>query len=229
MNGHLAGNGGDGLHLATAFDLKDLHSFISRTWIQNNLGYGANLENSVRGGHYFSEITMTNNQLGGIHLGPGGRDQDPGDADSGPNFLQNFPEFDLQASGADHINNRLPVRFRVDSAPEHSGYPLELHFYTASLDPSGAQAFMYLGRFYYEETDARQWVSGLVDLEPFVELSPGQVFVATATALGDSSFATSEFSEPFGSQYDPDRIFSDRLEGGPINFSTHLAPGVPRH
>src|SRR5207253_2266098 len=57
----------------------------------------------------------------GIDLGGSGvpLPNDPGDGDSGPNNLQNFPEF---ISAALISNGTLLITYKVDSAPANSNY-----------------------------------------------------------------------------------------------------------
>ncbi|QOC23665.1 hypothetical protein IC757_05865 [Wenzhouxiangella sp. AB-CW3] len=131
----------------------------------------------------------------GIDLGPGGRDQDPGDADTGPNNLQNYPEFDELASGFNPDAGNVEIRFRVDSAPGNSAYPIVVDVYRS--DPAGSGLLMgWIGTVVYEQADAQEFVEVSLTPVPGTQTPEAESwFVAVATDnLGNSS----EVSEPFG-------------------------------
>lgn len=55
---------------------------------------------------------------------------DPGDADQGPNRMQNYPEVVSRVSTSD--NNLVTVRYLLSSTPENTAYPVRVEFYEAS-------------------------------------------------------------------------------------------------
>src|SRR5262249_34100117 len=124
---------------------------------------------------------MVGNFGKGIDLGANGND--PGDADAGPNNLQNTPDL---AEASLVGPNQLRVNFTVPTAADTAAYPLTVDFYLA--DPSG-EGQVYLGLLIY--TTPTLPAQGVLTLN--TPVSPGQRLVATATdALGN----TSEFSAP---------------------------------
>ena len=70
---------------------------------------------------------------------------DPGDADDGPNRLQNAPEI-LSATNTD---DRITVRYRVDTAPANATYPLTVLFYGQSVE-DGVLVYTPLGAGPYD-------------------------------------------------------------------------------
>lgn len=86
----------------------------------------------------------------GIDLGtPGHTANDPADADSGPNNLQNYPEIVSRQI----VNNELIVNFRVDSAPTNSNYGtdgLYVEFFKADSSGEGEK---FLGFAHYTVAD----------------------------------------------------------------------------
>ncbi|NQV15849.1 CSLREA domain-containing protein, partial [bacterium] len=125
--------------------------------------------------------------LGGVTGSNGLTPNDPGDADEGPNRLQNFPE-SLNV-GVDDSED-LIIQYLVDSEIENSEYPLYVEFFLSDVEGEGA---MFLASNEYSEADH---TAGLktVSFGPAVDygLSMGDHIVATATDAGGN---TSEFSE----------------------------------
>ncbi len=127
--------------------------------------------------------TYSNGGLG-IDLGAdGATPDDAGDADAGPNQLQNTPEL-AAASVSGGVSS---VSYRVDSLPDNSAYPLRIEFFAA--DSAGEEGQRFLHADTYEAVDAGQWKS--VNFTVVPALPPGSRLIATAT---DSDGNTSEFS-----------------------------------
>lgn len=102
---------------------------------------------------------------------------DPGDTDTGPNMLQNFPVILwVKAQGAN-----VAISYSVDSPP-----PLVVEFFVA--DSTGQQGKTYLGTATYSSSGMQ------TVLVPASGLIAGDRIVATAT---DDAGNTSEFSAPF--------------------------------
>lgn len=145
-----------------------------------NLVYHA-ANNSVRGNSIFA------NGLLGIDLGGDGvTPNDPGDADSGPNNLQNFPVI----TSATVMGNTVVMTVSVNSRP-NTTYTLDFYA-SASADPSGnGEGERYLGSATVT-TDAFGNVTMVITLT--APVSSGEVLTATAT---DPAGNTSEFSAAF--------------------------------
>jgi hypothetical protein len=134
----------------------------------------------------------------GIALDGSGSDptpNDPGDADEGPNRLQNFPEIESATQ-----DGEAPVDFAyfVDSDPAHAGYPLTVDVY-ASLSGQGRTLLAS------DTFDASDHAAGVAKhLLIFVFFVAGGTPELAATAT-DAAGNTSEFSasvtvpEPGGS------------------------------
>lgn len=161
------------------------------------------LSHSIRGNR------MVGNERG-IDLGPGGDSADPGDADEGPNRLQNFPEFDVSATELDTETGEIEYRFRVLTATQNAAYPLRVDFYVAGTDTT--QGERHVGTVIYPDTQAQQWVTGsLVPTLPPV--LPGSYLVAKTT---DNQGNTSQFSPQQILLAVQDAIFSDRFRDGTV-------------
>ncbi|MBE0541360.1 MAG: right-handed parallel beta-helix repeat-containing protein [Verrucomicrobia bacterium] len=122
-----AGNGGDGIRILAASG----NLIGSQNLIAHNSGAGVAVPHAVRGDQ--NEITANSifsNGLLGIDLGGDGpTPNDPDDADTGPNRLQNFPELTLYGG----VLQAMFVHLR--STPNT---PFRIEFYiNSSADPSG--------------------------------------------------------------------------------------------
>ncbi len=129
---------------------------------------------------------------------------DPGDPDTGPNKLQNFPEivsvsFDGVASPPE-----LTVEWRIDSTTANSTYPIVADFYLADSAASG-QGRIWLGRNGASTPIITNMVTLVLPLDTI-----GGNLVVTATD-GNGFGSTSEFSAPvpFGIS---DTIFANGFE-----------------
>jgi len=111
---------------------------------------------------------------------------DPGDADSGPNNLQNFPEIaTIVIDGA----GDLWIDYFVDSDPTNSTYPISVQFFKADDEGEG-QTYFGSDTFLEADFTAGNKSVNLGNAEE-LEISNGDVIVATAT---DDNGNTSEFS-----------------------------------
>ncbi len=117
---------------------------------------------------------------GGIALGRTANDA--GDADSGPNRMQNFPEISAFAVNG----NQFSVSYRVDSATANSVYPLRVDFYKAL----GDEGEVLLDSDDYLAVDAQTQKPVTLDLPAGVSLGADDVIVAVAT---DAEGRSSEF------------------------------------
>ncbi|MFV1967775.1 MAG: CSLREA domain-containing protein, partial [Pirellulaceae bacterium] len=121
-------------------------------------------------------------------LGPDANDA--GDADTGANNLQNYPDVDSAYVVADS----LTVIYSVDSDTAHSDYPLRVEFFEA--DSGNEEGRRFLGFDSYSISDWSDCGSApCVDTVSIAvsAFAAGDTLVATATdALGN----TSEFSAP---------------------------------
>ncbi|MGA9340880.1 MAG: hypothetical protein WBV61_00925 [Rhodanobacteraceae bacterium] len=127
-----------------------------------------------------------NHGVGGANIDIGSfgpTPNDPDDADSGANGVQNYPEL-LSAS---RNANQLTVTYRVDSTTANSAYPLRVDFY-ADAEGGGAEL---LGQDSYAAGDAQQARTVTLSVPPGAKSIP---FVATAT---DADGHSSEFSPAF--------------------------------
>lgn len=137
----------------------------------------------------FSGMRFRDNDLGenalAIDLGDDGpTPNDPGDADSGPNRLQNFP--DLGAVVLSDAGTTLSVSFRVDNFFSDF-HPMTVDFY---LDDGQGQGLDHIGTSSVLAAEIQQLKTVLLDADPGWA---GRGLVAIATdALGRSS----EFSRP---------------------------------
>ena len=111
---------------------------------------------------------------------------DPGDSDTGPNNLQNFPE--ITAVGLID-NGDLVFQYSVDSEPANASYPLTIEFFAS--DSSG-EGMRFLGDDIYTQAEFGTGAKfANLGSSTGLEIVLGDSVVATAT---DSSGNTSEFS-----------------------------------
>ena len=107
---------------------------------------------------------------------------DPGDADTGPNRMQNFPEISAYAVSG----SQFSLSYRVDSAPINSVYPMRVDFYKAL----GDEGEVLLDSDVYVESEAQTTKPVTLDIPAGVTLTPDDVIVAVAT---DAEGRSSEF------------------------------------
>ena len=177
-------------------------SVVRRNIISGNAGAGVlvGLAASV----HITENSISNNAELGIDLsatsgiGDGVTTNDPGDADAGPNALQNFPVL----AGAATNGATVVINGTLNSTPLTT-HRVEF-FASAPADPEG-QRFLGIAMV---STDASGNGSFLVALPQTVLL--GEAVTATATSLASNE--TSEFSQAvFASA--PRAIFRHDLRG----------------
>jgi parallel beta-helix repeat protein len=134
--------------------------------------------NRILGNHIF------NNGGLGIDLGPSGvTANDPADADTGANGLQNFPILGSAMTSGDSVMIDLSFNSKPNTL-----YRLEF-FVSTESDPSGYGEGMNLGAPFFVRTDANGDYSILVSL-PFTAPSGGCISATATDPLGN----TSEFS-----------------------------------
>jgi hypothetical protein len=126
---------------------------------------------------------------------------DPGDSDTGPNNLQNFPV--MTSAQYDLVN--LTIQYSVDSTVAASAYPLTVEFFIA--DPSG-QGKTFIGSDTYSTPQAVATASFV----PTANVAATDNIVATAT---DASGNTSEFSFPATSVHQTKFIVTNTGDSGP--------------
>lgn len=158
---------------------------IQNNTFQGNANAAVGLHSSAGVGNTIRNNSMSDNGFG-IDLGWNGvTANDPGDADAGPNSLQNFPTVTSAANGI--VSGQTQVQLSVDAASS-TVYKLEL-FASAACSTTGygegAQS-VYLGTL--SATDGSGQLSGTVN---FPTVGTGQVITGTLTDPGGS---TSEFS-----------------------------------
>jgi len=158
----IAGNAGDGVRVSSQNDVDNL---ISENSIFSNDGLGINLGTD------------------GVTL------NDPGDADEGPNHLQNFPVITSANPGSTTVSGTL------DSTPGAS-LTIEVFANSSCDSPSGyGEGQTFLGSIPAVEGSPGQYTFDLTTAAP---LPAGQILTATATAANlTGSGSTSEFSQCF--------------------------------
>lgn len=204
--GRGGGNGGDGIFIDEGVsDLliqSSVDSSLGRLQVFENGGDGIGFHPAAGTGNQIRRVTLASNQGKGINLGPGGRDQDPGDGDTGPNQLQNFPEFDNDQSGFNSDTGQIDLRFRIDSSPANSAYPIAVDVYRNSSGSDGGDSNVpfgvFLGAVLYTSADAQEFIETSLTPDPNVSgLSADDWFIATATdALGNTSELSGRFGGP---------------------------------
>lgn len=154
------------------------------------IGSGTKIRNAVRGN------LMYDNGADGIGLtGEGPTENDAGDADDGPNNLQNTPKFDQGQTQYRADSNEVLVRYKVDSDPSNSSYGtsgLKVDFYVADA-ATDREGKTYLYTDEYPDTTATEYRETTFAPPNGVDVSESDHIVATAT---DANGNTSEFSDP---------------------------------
>jgi len=199
-----------------------------------NLQSGVQISGSAAGptGNAILGNSMRSNNGLGIDLGDDGVTvNDLGDADTGPNNLQNF----LEIAEAIAATNVMRVSYLVTSTPGNSTYPLRVEFFKADANGQGQ---MFLGSDVYSAAD---FATGekLVTFATAIVVAPDDKIVATATDSSPSGdFAnTSEFSatkvtkaspwhnlaKPLDMDGDSHIVAGDALEI--INYLNAFGPG----
>ena len=185
------GNTGDGIHIHTSVTGNQYGGTASgeRNIIAHNGGAGIRLRSGARGGNTIRGNSIHSNTGLGIDLDKGTQDannvtaNDAGDADTGPNDLQNYPVLTAASRGVSDTT----IEGTLNSTPDTT---LTIDFYSNSTaDPSGfGEGETYLG-----STTVRTDAAGDVSFSATVsDVVPAGHFV-TATATNPAG-STSEFS-----------------------------------
>jgi len=158
--------------------------------IRNNALTGVYVVGSTRAALVSNRI-YANGQIG-IDLNENGVTlNDPGDSDSGPNNLLNFPAItSVNVSG----NNQLIYGFTFDGPAETNGYRIEF-FANSAADASGyGEGETYLGHVDIAHSGGSQTYSG--NMTALAPIGIGSIISATATrkTAGGTWDITSEFS-----------------------------------
>lgn len=159
---------------------------ISSGLISKNIltgsGYGVFLDTGAGSatGVTISENSIYGNSLKGIRLA-GANTNDPGDADSGPNNLQNYPEIITTDFAG---GNQVEIIYEVPSEPANSAYPITVEFFGAD----NGQGKTYLGTDTYTTTGPKSFT---VTFPDGFGQDDYEFIVGTAT---DNNGNTSEFS-----------------------------------
>jgi parallel beta-helix repeat protein len=178
----IAFNHGDGIEIDA-----DRTSVTSNTIFSNGargIAVVTGIGNSILKNSIFSNVDLGIDLFGPSQDALGVTPNDAGDADTGPNNLQNFPVISLAVPAA----GQLSLTYAVPSAPANSQYPIRVEFFKA--DAGGTQGQTYLGFDTFTQAD---FVVGAKTFlfTPAVSVAAGEKIVATAT---DNAGNTSEFS-----------------------------------
>jgi CSLREA domain-containing protein len=145
-----------------------------------NTGHGIYVTGTDSTGNAIRQNSIFRNGLLGIDLAPWGPTaNDPDDADTGPNRLQNFPVMTAAVLSGGTLN----ITYSVPSSTVNSAYPLAVEFFLADAD--GQEGQTYVGTHSYTSPGAAD--------ASFAQccIPLGVRIVATAT---DANGNTSEFS-----------------------------------
>lgn len=110
---------------------------------------------------------------------------DPGDADEGPNRLQNGPA--IASAVYDAGAGELTAALRVDSDPANAAYPIEVELFRSD---DGDEGSAFLGSVVFTAEDHALGAPVSYAIAPLHALAAGAEIVATAT---DAEGNTSEF------------------------------------
>jgi hypothetical protein len=196
------GNGSTGILLGATASNNVLGGVANGpTEIAYNGGAGVAVgqtDNSTATGNEIYEVLFHDNGGPGIDLRRDGvTPNDPGDADDGPNQLQNFPE--IENAEYDAASDQVTVTYRADSTPSNSAYPLTIEIFKAK----GGEGAAFIGEDEYSDGSnggANDYAgcgsppcTVTIQFTPSsgVNLSRSDAIVATAT---DANQNTSEFT-----------------------------------
>lgn len=171
--------------------------------IADNGGNGIRLASTAGSGNRMGTNSVSGNALAGVDIGGDGvTPNDPTDADTGPNNLQNYPTLALSVVGGDLI-----VSYQVDSAPQHSAYGangLRVEFFEADATGAGRD---FLGFDHFLLSDYQNGAPGT-----------RQKNLGNAAALGivagDRLTATATDAEGNSSEFTPAVV----LAGSPVTI-----------
>ncbi len=194
-NNQIKANGSHGILITNGARLTEIGGTETSAGntISENSGAGVRIDETAGHCNLVDPNSIFANIGSGIDLGTiGPTPNDPGDADDGPNNLQNYPEF---ASALIGTNGNLILQYKVDSDPANSNYGatgLHVEFFKAD---AGLQGKTFVGSANYTVTDYDDGSPGLAafDAGPAAGLGivAGDTIIATAT---DADGNTSEFT-----------------------------------
>jgi CSLREA domain-containing protein len=141
----------------------------------------ASIGNSIADNSIFSNAGLGINLLGGFENTAGVTANDPGDVDTGPNNLQNFPVL----TSARTVSGKTTITGKLSSTP-NSGHNVQ--FFS---NPSGGEGKKFIGERGFVTTDGSG--NATFTFSPANPVPAGQTI--TATVL-NQSLSTSEFSAP---------------------------------
>ena len=150
--------------------------FISPNTVNRHLNSIYLADNSI-----FSNAGLGINLLGGFENTAGVTANDPGDVDTGPNNLQNFPVL----TSARTVSGMTTITGKLSSTP-NSGHNVQ--FFS---NPSGGEGKKFIGERGFVTTDGSG--NATFTFSPANPVPAGQTI--TATVL-NQSLSTSEFSAP---------------------------------
>ena len=181
------GNGNGGIHVGGSAS----NTEVVNNTIAGNTGRGVSIENSTSTTLVFFNSIFDNTGIG-IDLGANGvTPNDPGDGDTGPNNLQNYPVLN---SAVIDTNGDLMVYYSVDSLPANSTYPIAIEFFKADSAASG-EGQSLLGGVYGASLNSPGVGSVNLGNAANLGVSLGDSLVATASDHnGNPNSNTSEFS-----------------------------------
>ncbi len=148
--------------------------------VANNTGTGIWI-NDGTGNRVSRNSTHDNNGLGIAIGSQNPQANDDGDADTGANNLQNFPEIEL----ATLSGGTLTIRYALSSATPNTAYPVTIEFFVADFAGEEGEVFIGSRNISSAGTTTSSIAAGGVTF--------GDQIVATAT---DANGNTSEFSMP---------------------------------
>lgn len=195
--GSNSGNGGSGIRIANGASNNIIGGATpdSGLIIANSGGNGITLEANAGNGNLLGANSIFSNGGFGIDIGNDGpTPNDPADADTGANNLQNYPEIVSRQI----VNNELIIEFKVDSAPVNSDYGangINVKFYKADSTGEGER---FLGEAFYTAADYNNGspLNKTVNLGDITTLGITATDPITATAA-DAVGNTSEFAPAF--------------------------------
>lgn len=195
-NGVNFGNGGNGISVSGGAAQNRLGGSTAETGlvISSSGGNGIALLPTAGNNNLIGANRIFGNNGLGIDLAANGfTPNDPLDADSGPNNLQNYPEIVSRQI----VNDELIIGFKIDSAPENSAYGndgINVQFFKADSSGEGER---YLGFAFYTLADYNSLAPGVktVNLGSLNTLGINSNDPITAVAA-DANGNTSEFT-PF--------------------------------
>jgi hypothetical protein len=187
------GNGNSGVFLNEGSDLNE----IADNDLYHNGNDGIRVAANAGTRNRFDSNRFGDNGDISIDLGDNGRDnEDAQDPDSGPNNLQNSPQF-KQISGN---NGRLQITYGVDSSLSSSNYPLTVDFYVSD---NGREIYRVHRDTYI---DPSEFQSVIFD----VPLLAAGISAMVIDSEGNSSELNT--AQPYIIPPPSDEIFHDRFE-----------------